>query len=239
MRLFLCMVTLLATAQLTMAGYVPVTTAAGDFILGGPRDDFQVSTASTGESIALGALLRDGSYAPGRDGNRYIVPVGPAPGSTLSSWVFRWQYTPGASTSQSQPLVMLLIDTNPGVGVQTYTSMLFNPQGGPGILDGWDDTPWFRPNPGPGAWSNDSTPYVVAATFGREDPLVTLFGAPPLNVNGVAEFQLRGIVTRGGQVVASETIFVEVRPVPVPPAFVLMIIGTLSAVPIVRRFRRQ
>jgi hypothetical protein len=216
---------------------VAPTKANGDFIPGTgiPANDFTVTTAGSGESVALKARGRDSGQPLSINGNTYNVLPGLAANNVSPWWSFDYQFSPGTNgSSPDDYLLTLQVDFDPTAGAATFKTLTF--------LASANDTA----NPGPGAWSNDAVPFVTS------DSLHLGFAfwngvnlpAPPFDPNAIGEYEIRFSVSTVGASptappLAATNIFVNVAPVPEPGSLVLMLGLAACGIPVALRRRRS
>lgn len=227
-RCALALVCASAMASSSPAANVTPTKSGGDFIAGSgiPADNFTISTALTGESVALKGRLRDTGQPLSQSGNVYYVPAGL---SVLSppnpAWAFDYQFSPGTAGQTAESyLLTLQIDFDPGIGTTDYATIplpVADADADP--TNSWDDGDGFFLNPGSGAWSDDVTPFVVSNSGHLGFNFWTL---PPFNKsydpNVTGEYQINLTVADALGTLASSTIFVNVVPEPATLGLVLM-----------------
>lgn len=221
------------------AATVSPTKANGQYINGSgiPANNFTVATGG-GVEVALKArgfnalagqpLSYDGintyqvstGYATGRD-------PGTTPGNTRAWWTLDYQFTPAAGSLPTDYVVRLEEDVDPTVGATNY----FVTQGSPsGVASGGPlgqfDSDGFKLNPGPGAWSNDSIPFVHSQSWNYEFN----FYPASYDPNAAGEYQVNMTAYLASDVtfstpLASSTIFVNA--VPEPASFSLIGLGSM------------
>ncbi len=226
----------LATAAAAEAGTVPVTKSNGDFISGSgiPADDFTVATnARSGESVALKARGRDTGQPISLSGTTYTVLAGSDLSGNNPWWFFDWQFTPGTSaTSSTNYGLKLEVDFDPTAG--TSFVVLDFP-----VLGVWDTTDGFFTNPGGGAWSDDTVPYVYSQSWQLE---YAFWGQSfDRDAPGTYQIRLSAYDLSTGEAYASTEITAQVVAVPLPPAawLGLSLLGGLAGVGRLRRRRAQ
>jgi len=216
---------------------VAPTKANGDFIPGAgiPANDFTVTTAGTGESVALKARGRDSGQPLSISGNTYNVLPGLAGNNVSPWWSFDYQFSPGTTgAGPDNYLLTLQVDFDPTVGAATFKTLTF--------LASANDTP----NPGPGAWSDDNVPFVTSDSlhlgfaFWNAVPLA----APPFDPNATGEYEIRFSVSAvnaspTAPPLAATNILVNVGPVPEPGSIVLMLGLAACGLPTALRRRRS
>lgn len=150
-----------ASAAITFGSVTP-TKANGDFIPGSgiPSDRFTIDTALTGESVALKARDRSNGEPLFSVGSVYTVSPGNDPSNpNRSAWNFDFQFSPGAGSTAvpSDYTYELKVDIDPAVGVTNFVTIPVPPSN---TLAPAGDS--FFANPGGGAWSSNTTPFVIA-----------------------------------------------------------------------------
>jgi PEP-CTERM motif len=156
-RLLLAVFSLALCAQ--AANAIPIITtvdptkANGTFIPGnGIPSQFLVNSAN-GAQVAIAAHDRQSVTAVPTNGvNTFYVPAGNDPtNSGRTAWNLDFQFTPAAGKVQSDYTYQVQADIDPGFGSTNF--MTFDPIGlGDSVFT----------NPGGGAWSNNTTPFVIA-----------------------------------------------------------------------------
>jgi hypothetical protein len=217
-----------AVSSAAQAATVSPTKANGQFINGSgvPANNFTVATGG-GVEVALKArgfnalagqpLSYDGintyqvstGYATGRD------PAS-TPGNTRAWWSLDYQFTPSAGSLPTDYVVRLEQDVDPAVGATNY----FVSQGSPaGVASGGPlgqfDSDGFHANPGPGAWTDNSIPFVHAQSWNYEFN----FYPASYDPNAAGEYQVNMTAYLASDVtfstpLASSTIFVNAVPEP-------------------------
>jgi hypothetical protein len=209
-----CLTSTIETASAVPSfGTVSPTKANGDFIAGTgiKSNNFTIDTAPFGESVALKARDRSTGDPLAQVGNVYTVSPGNNP-ANRTAWNFDFQFSPGDSVPRlpSDYTYTLLVDTNPLPGVATFTTITVPPSNATPAAPAGDS---FFANPGGGAWSSNTTPFVIANS--ENYAFGFLAGSGFTNPEG-GEYQIdfiaRDAVTGG--VVASTTIFATVAPEP-------------------------
>ena len=207
------------------AALVSPSKANGTFIAGSgiPGDNFTVAAAGSGDSVALKGRQRDTGQALSQTGNIYYVPTGLAADNTNPAWSVDYQLSPQDSAatpslfSPSAYWLTLEVDFDPAYGATDFKTA----SGRVGVL-----TTGYAANPGSGAWSNDSTPWVVSEStnlgfnFWNLLPPVGPTGYDP-NVPGEYEIRLTvsevvgsGLSASRGADIASTDIVVRAIPEP-------------------------
>jgi hypothetical protein len=238
---------LLLAAPVTAATVSP-TKANGDFIAGTgiPADNFTIATSAGGEAVALKGRLRDTGQPLSQSGNIYYVPTGLAANNVSPAWSVDYQFTP-RDTATTPPTVgtsdywlTLDVDFDPAYGSATFKTLS-------GIVTTL--TGGYQANPGSGAWSNNTTPYVVSESthlgFNFWN-FVPSFAPPAFNPNLPGEYEIRltvseivrgGLIPLRGADIAGTDILV--RAVPEPTSLGLAGIAVAVGAIIRRRVRRQ
>jgi hypothetical protein len=204
-----------ALAFVTLAGQlhadvVMPTKANGDFISGAgiPSDNFTSNVAGTGEAVYLKARSRDAGQALAIVGNRYFVNTGSASDGN-PWWVFDYQFSPGA-TPLSNYTLTLDVDFDPTVGVADFKTLSFPIfDMDTSALNSWDDGDGFFANPGSGAWTDDTTPYVVANSAHLGFSFWSAVGPSSMTYdrNVPGEYEIRLTAVDGATEIASTTVF--------------------------------
>ena len=228
-------------AQAGFADTISPSKANGDFLSGTgiPNGDFTVSTAATGESVALRVRSRDTGLPLAEVGNKYYV----LPGfSTLSPtqpwWEFDYQFSPGAGkavTTDTSYILSLKVDFDPTVGTTHFATV-------PPTAAGSD--PDLLINPMDGSWNTNSVTYVNANSLNLGFAFWNTLGESPdtYNPSTPGEYEIDFSVSDlAGDVLASTQVFAEVGSVPAPPSIVLLGSGLICGgfTQVVRRFRRR
>jgi len=222
-----------ASAAITFGSVTP-TKANGDFIPGGgiAADQFTIDTAGTGESIALKARDRSTSEPIARVGSLYTVLAGNDPSNVnRSRWNFDFQFSPGAGSSAvaSDYTYELKVDIDPAVGVTNFVTIPVPPSN---IVAPAGDS--FFANPGGGAWSDNTTPFVIANSENYKFGFIAgpTFTNPDFGEYDI-QFSARDAVTN--DLVAQSNIQV----VAIPEPATLGVLGLASLGLLARRRRRQ
>lgn len=206
----------LGSAGLASADTVPVTKSNGDFVPGTGilADNFTISTGTGRESVALKARDRDTGQPLSISGTTYAVSPGlstDAPGQT--QFRFDFQFTPGAASNY---WLQLMIDFDPTAGQDfvTLEGLVF------GYWNGGGDS--YLTNPGSGAWSDNTTPYLVANSSRLDFAFWSSYYGKSYDPNAPGTYDLvfsaySADPTNGGALLSSVSITAQV--VPLPAAF--------------------
>ncbi len=197
-----------AHAALTFGTPSP-TKANGTFIPGTgiPANDFSLDTATSGESVWLKARDRATGQPLSFFQNRYVVSAGNDPGNPArTAWNFDFGFSPGAGNTApaSAYTYEVKTDIDPAFGVSNFvttavpSSLIVAPMG---------DS--FTANPGPGSWSLDTVPFVIANS---QNYKFSFLAGPGFTNSSPGEYELvftaRNAVS--GATVASVTAFAVV-----------------------------
>lgn len=224
----------LMSSVISTAATVSPTKANGDYIAGTgiPANNFTVSTGATGEQVALKARNRATGQPLLQSGTTYYV----SPGLTGASptLTFDYQFTPGSLANYG---LKLDVDFDPGAGTDFATIDQL-------VVGGWSLPPFndgFFANPGGGAWSDNTTPYVYSQSWNLGYTFwSTVFGKSyNPNVPGTYEFVLTAYDPTTSAVLSSSAITAVVVPLP-PSAWAgLALLGGLGITGIVRNRKEQ
>jgi hypothetical protein len=230
------------------AATVSPTKANGQFINGSgiPADNF---TAASGGGVEVALKARGFNALAGEplsyDGiDTYQVSTGYAagrdpsttPGNTRAWWSLDYQFTPAAGSSPTDYVIRLEQDVDPAVGATNYFITQGLPTGVPGGGPlGQFDSDGFHANPGPGAWSNDSIPFVHSQSWNYEFN----FYPASYDPNAAGEYQINMTAYLASDVtfstpLATSTIYVDA--VPEPTGLGLAALGGMAL--LARRRRR-
>jgi len=126
--------------------------ANGTFIPGSGIPGKAWVITDNGAKVALFAHDRNSTTAVPSAGNVFFVPGGNDPtNAARTAWNLDFQFTPADGKTLSDYTYQVQADTDPGVGTTNYVT--FDPLAlGDSVFN----------NPGGGAWSNNTTPFVVA-----------------------------------------------------------------------------
>jgi hypothetical protein len=143
-----------SAAIVTSITEVSPSKANGTFIPGtGIPGQFMVTTAGTGENVAIAAHNRQSVTPVPNDGiNTFYVQAGNDPtNSGRSAWNLDFQFAPLPGKVLADYTYEVQADTDPGFGSTNFVT--FDPVSlGDSVVN----------NPGGGAWSDNTTPFVVA-----------------------------------------------------------------------------
>lgn len=238
--------TALLLATPATAATVSPTKANGDFIAGTgiPANNFTIATAGSGEAVALKGRLRDTGQPLSQSGNVYYVPTGLAANNVSPAWSFDYQFTPrDAATTLPSVLtgeywMTLEVDFDPAYGAATFKTLSE-------IVTTLSDG--YKPNPGGGAWSSSTTPYVVSNSLHLGFSFwnfVPSFAPPAFNPNLPGEYEVRltvsevdrsGLAPVPGALIAATDILV--RAVPEPASLALVGVAGVAGFATFRRRR--
>lgn len=234
-RLFLCVAALLpvSMAHAVLVNVDPAKNG-GDFISGTgiPGDNATSDTSmGTGESVYLKARSRDTGQALSISGSTYTVLAGLASDNANPWWSFDYQFTPGTAVAGPEDYTLTLeVDFNPAVGSETYKTLsLPVGDGGDMIpLNAWDDTDGYFTNPGGGAWTDNTTPYVVANSWHLSMGFWSIIAPLPVyDPNAVGEYKINLSVSTVSGPIASTSIIANVVAVPEAGQIALMGVASL------------
>lgn len=225
----------LASSLISHAATVSPTKADGTFIAGTgiPGDNFTVATGATGEQVALKARDRGTGQPLFQSGTTYYV----SPGLTGASptLTFDYQFTPGTAANYR---LKLDVDFDPGAGTDFVT---FDQN----VLGGWSVFPYsdgYFTNPGGGAWSSNTTPYVYSQSWNLGYAFWSMVYGKSYDPNapGTYEFVLTAYDLANPNVVLSSSAITAVV-VPLPPSAWagLALLGGLGITGIVRNRKEQ
>lgn len=227
---------IVAAAAPAWAATVSPTKNNGDFIPGSgiPADNFTAASSGTGETVAAKGRLRDTGQALSQVGNIYYVPTGLAADNTNPAWSVDWQFTPAAGSSTGDYWIESFVDFDPAVGVTDFVHL--GPTQVSPISGG------YAANPGGGAWSDDTIPFVLADSLHLDFPIWTLLGKSfDPNVPGEYEFALNVYADNGGAVgglLASTSVLVRSGGIPEPATLGMAGLAAVAGLA-VRRRRRE
>ena len=233
----------LALAPFADAAVITPTKENGDFIAGSgiPGDGFTIGTPADvdrTESVGLKARSRDTGQPLFQSGDVYYVKPGLAANGVDPWWSFDFQFSPGENGLPAEDYILLLsIDFNPNPIVPDIVTVPIPTTATDPSGDGYIE------NPGAGAWSSDTVPYVVANSshlgfdFWQQDPIF----APPFNPNAVGVYEISLGVSTGlfDPPIATVTIFVNVLPVPEPGSMAMILGAAVCGLPVLRRRLRK
>jgi hypothetical protein len=240
MKWVVAIVCLLSAAP-SHAVVVTPAKADGDFISGTdiPGDNFTSATAGTGEAVFLKARSRDSGQPLAQVGNRYFVLTGSASDNVNPWWSFDYQFSPDVPPLTTYNL-RLDVDFDPAVGVASFKTISLPVIDGDAVAtNSWDDGDGFFTNPGSGAWTDDTTPYVVANSWHLSFGFWSAVGPSGLTYdrNLPGEYEIRLTALDGATELASATIFAEAV---VPEASQLCMLGlTLAGCGLAAYLRRR
>ena len=223
------------------ADVVAPAKANGDFISGTgiPGDNFTSDTAGTGEAVFLKARSRDSGQPLAQVGNRYFVLTGSASDNVNPWWAFDYQFSP-TSTPLANYNLRLDVDFDPAVGVADFKTIslpIFDGDADP--TNSWDDGDGHFTNPGSGAWTDNTTPYVISNSWHLAFTFWPLVGPSTLTYDRSlpGEYEIRLTALDGVTELASTTIFAEAV---VPEASQLCMLGlTLAGCGLAAYLRRR
>lgn len=204
----------LGSAGMASADTVPLTKSNGDFIPGTGilADNFTISTGTGGESVALKARDRDTGQPLSISGTTYAVSPGlstDAPGQT--QFRFDFQFTPGGAENY---WLELKIDFDPTMAGQDFVTL-------EGLVLGYWNSGGdsYLTNPGSGAWSDNTTPYVVANSSRLDFGFWSSYYGRTYDPNAPGYYDLvfNAYSAQGGELLSSVSITAQV--VPLPAAF--------------------
>lgn len=229
------------------AAIVSPTKANGDFIAGTgiPADNFTVTTAASGDAVALKGRQRDTGEPLSQSGNVYYVATGLAADNVNPAWSIDYQLTPKDTASNPTALgsnywLTLDVDFDPAYGATSFRTLS-------GMVTNFV-TPGLQFNPGLGAWSSNTTPWVVSESTNLGFNFWTFvppFGPTGYDPDAPGEYEVRLTVSkvdlaggfipvRGADIATSDIL---VRAVPEPATFALVGMGGVAGIAAVRRRR--
>lgn len=232
----LAVAAIVAVATPAWAATVSPTKSNGDFIPGSgiPADNFTANTAGTGETVAAKGRLRDTGQALSQVGNIYYVPTGLAADNTNPAWSVDWQFTPAAGSSTGDYWIESFVDFDPAVGATDFLQL------GPTQVS--PASGGYASNPGGGAWSDDTIPFVLADSFHLGFPIWTLLGKSfDPNVPGEYQFVLNAYANNGGipgAQLASTSILVRSGGIPEPATIGMAGVAAIAGLAVRRKARR-
>jgi hypothetical protein len=212
-------------ATATLITQVDPSKANGTFIPGsGIPGQFAVNSAN-GAQVAIAAHDRNSVTAVPNNGvDTFIVPAGNDPfNAARTAWNLDFQFTPAAGKVQSDYTYQLQADIDPGLATTNFVTL--NP------IDFGDSV---VTNPGGGAWSNNTTPFVIANS---ENYKFATFAGSGFTNPELGRYEIRATLFNASDNSVADTATAFVQVVPEPAS--LGVLGGIVALGMLRRRNRR
>lgn len=216
---------------------------SGDGILinGFVQDSLSPVASENTISVALKARDRDTGQANGIVNNVYYVDPGYSSTTpAITNLAIDFQFDPGINSGSPNYVLRQSIDFDPAVGSTDFaviTLPIYDADGIPdATLDSWAETDGYFTNPGAGAWSDDTVPYVISNSTRMDFSFWSGVFGKSYDPNALGEYELRLEVLdpTATSVLASST---ALAVVPEPSAIGLLGVGAIALLS--RRPRRK
>ena len=186
-------------ANATVITTVSPSKANGTFIPGsGIPGQFWVASAN-GAQVAIAAHDRNSTTPVPISGNTFFVPAGNDPGNAnRSAWNVDFQFTPAAGKVQADYTYEVQFDTDPAFGATSFVT-----------VDPISLGDSVFTNPGGGAWSDNTTPFVIANS---ENYKFAFLAGPTFTNPDPGQYEIRATLRNASDasVAAATTAFVVV-----------------------------